>query len=227
MKHALVFTMVIGLLIASGDAAWAERPDPRERAINEKLATTRVSMDFTEAPLRDVVSFIQAVSGINLIVDPQIFKNRTEEELRVTLTVKKITLKNALALLQRFFKLHIEYRDGVLVMTDKKSVGQMKVVVYDVRDMMMKIKDFKGPNIKLQSGAKPGVAIDFVEEKDETGSLNKDTLVELVRDNTGAVWDGEYESAGISMVGGLLVVTHNKEVHAKVRRLLAMMRYYR
>ncbi len=224
MKRTAILTVMLAGLLSQ--SAFAQQ-DRRERAIREKLRTTRVSMDFTEAPLKDVVSFLQSVSGINLLIDPNIFKERTQDELRVSLTVKNITLENALALIGRFFKLHTDYRDGVLLLTNRKRAGRMKIIVYDIRDMMMKIRDFKGPDIKISAGNKGGTDIQFQDDPEPTTGVDKDTLLELLKDNTGDVWGDDHPNSGMSMIGGLLVVTHNLETQRKVSRLLAMMRFYR
>jgi hypothetical protein len=67
-----------------------------EDVLAKKLATTKIDLDFTEAPLSDILEFLSEFGGINVVVDVKI----ADEAARArTFAVKDLALEKVLNLL--------------------------------------------------------------------------------------------------------------------------------
>ncbi len=189
---------------------------------------TKTSLDFTDAEMQDVIDFMQQMTGINFVIDQRVFREMTPEQLRVTISLKDIPLKTALRLILHQRGLTAEYRDGALLVMPRKAVEEeVYLKMYDVRDLMFKIKDFPGPEISLQQGDESTVSAAF--EPAETEKFeNPDFIVDLIKGNTGTdTWE-RIEGCSVSMAAnGLLLVVQNREVHKEIEKLINLMRLYK
>lgn len=82
------------LALALPSSAPADEP-PWKAEIAKLLAEKKVTLDFADATLPDVLAFLREVSGANFVLDPG---SKLEEE-KVTLKVRDLSLANALKLL--------------------------------------------------------------------------------------------------------------------------------
>lgn len=208
-----------------------DQHDPTYRTISERLRTVRVSLDFTDSPLEDVIQFLRSVINVNLLVDPEVFKKHNRDELKVTLQVKDLAAENALNLILSFHKLSRQYRDGVLLITLQERLDEtVYLAVYDVRDLAFVIRDFPGPKIALNAPqGQQGVGTQFTEstEKEKSELSDPQRLMELIKTNSaGKSWETN-PKCSISMIGGLLVVNQTRSGQAEVSRLLWLLRMSR
>ena len=67
-------------------------PPPWKLALENKLAD-RVTFDFVETPFRDVMRFLQGITGTNIILDEKVIRDL--ERLEVTLKVTDMKLSDA------------------------------------------------------------------------------------------------------------------------------------
>ncbi|MBI2932572.1 MAG: hypothetical protein HYY16_13055 [Planctomycetes bacterium] len=220
-------TWILGWVIALAGAAGAqEQADPRKAEILNKLNTQRVSMDFKEASLEDVVDFLRDFSGINFHVDPDIRERVGGEPVRITIKVKDLLLKSALKLMLSSRDLSAVYRDGIVIIQHKdQGAAEVKVVVYDVRDLLFKLEDFPGPTVELKpNGVGPDIV--FVIE-DPKPAITEEFIVDIVKSHTGdRSWE-ENPKASVDLANGLLVVTQTQKVHGEIRRLLDLLRQFK
>ncbi len=86
----------------------------RDGEIKTKLKTLKVTCNFHKAPLTDVISFLQDISGINMVLDKKCDKNA-----KVTLSVKQIVLQNALNLVASQCGLSFVVKDGAILFSSK------------------------------------------------------------------------------------------------------------
>ena len=107
----------------------AQEPDDETtRKIKQLLATKKVSFDFVETPFEDAVSFIRALLGVNMVIDPKV---NTKQPL--TLTVKDMSVGTALQWLLRLGGAKMEIRDGAIYVApdpQKRGVTAKRAAVY-------------------------------------------------------------------------------------------------
>jgi hypothetical protein len=217
MKH-LTLALIAGVFGASGAAAQDNTPDPA-RKVRDQLASMRITLDFTDTRLSDVISYFREFSGLNFHLDSDA---AAREGDKVTLKLKDVTLKSALKLLLNPRDLVCTYRTGVLRIAPKSKLADSAVTrVYDARELLFRLKDFAGPRVELVAPGKDalvGVLFDPYEEPVQ--AINEDNVCEIIRTCTGSrTWD-ENPAASISQINGLLVITHSRAVQQEIERVL-------
>jgi len=187
----------------------------------EKLRE-KVSLDFADTPLTDVIAFLHDVSGINMVLDPEA---AGEERSHITLKVKDMSLTNALdVIVRRFAELDWAIRDDHIFISEEKKLFEPELRTYDVRDLLAGAGGLRGVGsmarraTDLVNSITTAVApaswqYGFVAGGDEEGG----TEVELA---------GEAEDAqgGIVLREGDLVVYQTPDVHNQVSKLLSSLR---
>ena len=156
-------TMLTALILAAtalpalAQDGGAEVVDQRKAEVINKLNSMRVSVDFTNTTLEEAVGFLRDFSGLNIIVDAEVYKNQSEDQLKVTLKVKDLLLKSVLKLMLSSRELTAMYKEGVVLVVPKGKIDKaVTLQLYDVRDLLVKIQDFAGPKVELVSPQKGG-----------------------------------------------------------------------
>jgi len=201
-----------------------EEPAPVQ-AIKTALDSTRIDVEFDESPLKDVVDHFRQVVGINIVVDPGV----DSESITVTQSINQLPASSALRLVLGAHELGYAFRDNILVVTSADEARpDTEFEAYNVSDLLMKVRDFHAPELRLrgtEDEAGAGAPIDFGDDfAEEEDSLDPDRLIELIQESTGGEdqWDGENNS--IEQQRGQLFVNATRELHQKVRDVLANLR---
>lgn len=203
------------------------RADEERDKIVSKLQNLKVSLDFRDTPLRDVVDFLREMAGFNIIVDAKIEEEIPAEKLAVTIKVDDLPLGQAMTLMLGMKDLTAVYRDGALVVVTKKSLQEeVYTHLYDVHDLLQQINDFAGPKIELKTGdAQGGEGVDpgtFITEEGATPP-KPERLVEMIKDACGTdTWGGDRVSMQVS--NGMLIVAQSRDVHRAIAAFLDRLR---
>jgi hypothetical protein len=224
----LVALMCVVALAGSAAAQDGQRGDSVRR-VKDRLASTKITLDFTHARLDEVIAYFQEYSGLNFHLDGDARKDGEED--KITIKIKDVSLKTALKLILNPRDLGCVYQDGVLVIKSKSKLGSMTVTrVYDVRDLLFRLRDFAGPRVELTVPGGAGAALagaSFTLEEEPKGELTEEFLLDLIKTNTGErSWD-DSQAVSISQVNGLLVISQSKPVHEEIRRLLDLLRQFK
>lgn len=193
--------------------------------IRQALNGPAPRLDFADNSLDDVVNFLRTYADINIQIDPEI----DPEEKRVQLKVEGVKLIEALNLILENTDLAYTFKYDMLYITEKsKAYGNTHFLIYNVADILNRIKDFPGPQIRVRSndesdeGAAPFGFGDA--EEDESDPLTPETLAELVKESTGGeeVWD----ESGSEIIAhkGQLLITATQELHEQTRDFLQNLR---
>ena len=208
----------------------AKKRDLEFERILRVLYTQRVSVDFNEVPFEEAIGFLRKVSKLNIVIDPKVYQETPKETMRVTLKLDNLPLITIFKVILRFWELRMVYKYGVLFITTKKEVQKKLVLrIYDVRDLIMPIRDFPGPDISLRNPEDTGPRIDyeFEEEREDSRIASPEELVNLIRQNIGGrTWE-EVPGTSIEMRGGLLIVVQSREVHREIMIFLSQLRSLR
>ncbi|MBI4616860.1 MAG: hypothetical protein HY720_24820 [Planctomycetes bacterium] len=196
-----------------------------EREIMNKLETQVVGrLEFESHPLTEVIEFLRDNFDLNMMIDPDLTKNRTEEELRVSLKVSDLPLKDALELILSITKLGYQIEHGVIVIKERDQIQANSVSrVYPVQDLTLGIQDFPGIDLDLVSGDQQGgLGTSFGDTTAAAEPLSIDLLRSLIEENISAgSWD---PPNSITARSGRLIIRHTNEVHAEIERLLMQLR---
>ncbi|MBV8880096.1 MAG: hypothetical protein JO332_09050 [Planctomycetaceae bacterium] len=205
--------------------------DPRKQEVLSKLNTMRITVDFANTTMEEAVGYLRDFSGLNIIVDAEVYKNQSEDQLKVTLKVKDLLLKSVLKLMLNSRELTAMYKEGVVLIVPKGKIDKaVTLQLYDVRDLLVKIQDFAGPKVELVSPSKGGggplTGATFTLEEPRS-TITEEFVTEMVKQNTGdKSWD-ENPNASINLTNGVLVVSQSKRVHEEIKRFINLLRQFK
>ena len=133
---------------ATGKAADVlTRRTPRSRKEGLRiLEQIVVSVNFDDVVLGDALSYLSAVTGVNIIVGPALRKEGDADAIRVSLSLKKVSARQVLEFLAEGKGLGIGFQSGVLTVTTlKEARGKPVLRLYPVSDITFPLRDFPGP----------------------------------------------------------------------------------
>ncbi|RKY15860.1 MAG: hypothetical protein DRP82_00625 [Planctomycetota bacterium] len=202
-----------------------EEPEQVKR-IKRKLQTETMSIDFADTPLRDVISSIQDMTGLNIVIDPNVDATQT-----ITLKLDNVLLKDALELICKQLDLQYGFREGVIWIGQKgERMEKLVLEIYNVSDIVAQLPQWKEPDIKIlnpEEAAGPGGGGGGAgwgeEEEEEEGEWGIEPLVELIKKAIGEE-RAEAEGCSIEPHRGQIVVVNTPSVHRQIRRVLDRLR---
>jgi hypothetical protein len=200
------------------------KPAPKE-SIAVRLKDVRVSLDFTDTPLVDVLMHVRDVSAIDFAIDARVVERLKKDPLKVTMKIRDIPLESALKLLLGGKRLSAVERAGRLVIVPQEDVEREIVVrVYDIRDLSaLDPKDSPGPDLGLPPTPAKAVPPDAFRLEKPSPPPQKSVIVDLIRKQCGgASW--ESPNTSIVLNNGMLIVAQTRRVHAEIQRLLDLLR---
>lgn len=200
------------------------------------LLSQRVpEISFVDVPLESVVAWVAESEGVNVVVRWQTLEDvGVERDTPITLRLRNVRLSQALLMVLAEaggVDTRLAYRaeDGVLTISTADDINREQVVVvYDVRDLLVTLRNFAGPRIELEQsgGAQAGGGVltgDSREEAPPTGpasGMAQGELQNLVRVIRATIepdtWDGNGGTGTIETFGGQLIVRNTVLVHQKL-----------
>jgi hypothetical protein len=227
LTAAILGILALPAMAQEGDTT----TDPRKQEVLNKLNTMRVTVDFSNTTLEEAISYLRDFTSLNIIVDAEVYKAQSEDQLKVTLKVKDLLLKSVLKLMLTSRELTAMYKEGVVLIVPKGKVDKaVTLQLYDVRDLLVKIQDFAGPKVELVSPSKGGggplTGATFTLEEPRS-TITEEFITEMVKQNTGdKTWD-ENPNASISLTNGVMVVSQSKRVHEEIKRFINLLRQFK
>jgi type II secretory pathway component GspD/PulD (secretin) len=190
------------------------------------LRERKVTLNFPDVPLQDVILFLQDITGLNFVIAQGV----DATERRISLRLKDIVLENALKIILEQTKLsYIFDKESIIIAEPGAAAGETYFDIYDVSDILYKIQDFTAhrlslPNPDAPGGSGGGASLIFDDQAAEgEGSINADVLIEIIKGATGA---DEAWADGTAIEGhrGQLLVTNIRDVHRKINEVLENLR---
>jgi general secretion pathway protein D len=167
------------------------RRSEREVDIERKLRTP-VSLQFHDAPLAEVMSYLARLAQVNLHLDPQgLAEEGVTSSTPVTINLSQdISLKSALNLILEPLHLSFVIKDEVLKITSEQlRDGHVYAVTYNVADLVVPIPNFRPDqnmgmtgtlrNALQQAGA-AGAAANLVQAPVAVASTNGTSTTQAV-----------------------------------------------
>ncbi len=199
---------------------------PEIRKIRRALATGSTSFDFPDATLEEVIDFLRSVSDLNINIDPEI----DASDVPVNLSLEGVKLGEALDLIMKATGKAFTFRENILFITEPENAfGNLIFEIYNVTDILNKIRDFPGPTIRVSSndstdegGDNPFDFGGFDDEDD--AELTPDDLVELIQESTGGVDYWDESGSTISGHKGQILVTATRELHLAIHDFMINLR---
>lgn len=212
----------------SGDLQTVSLDESYEvQQIRRTLATQKADFAFQDQSLNEVVAFLRTIADLNIQIDPEI----DGDEQTVTLTLAGVRLEEALDLILKNIGLAYTFKENTLYITAKENAhGNTLFDIYNVTDILNKIRDFPGPVIRVKSNDESddgsgGSPFGFEDEDEDEGEpLDPDSLAELITKSTGGEELWEESQSEIQGHKGQLLVTATRELHMAVKSFLQNLR---
>lgn len=186
----------------------------------QHLRGVKVTVSFTDASAKEVVGYLQAVSGkgTNFLLVSRTMKDG--DYPTVTMKLSNISVANLMAAYEEKTNLRFTYRAGLVFLKPKDEVKEFTYLrIYDVRAAVMPIKNFK-PRYKFGlRGSGEEISVESDDEEPRPLMFDSDQLVDLIKDNVlRDSWDKG--STSIEAMRGILLVRQSVRGHHKVETLL-------
>ncbi|HYE04337.1 MAG TPA: hypothetical protein VEL07_02345 [Planctomycetota bacterium] len=157
---------------------------PAEEPVDRRLAALergRITVDFVDEPLSEVVAFIGAVAGVNVVCDPGL----AARDQTITLQAKDMSLGNVIAWVSRQAGCQVVRLHGALFFTDQPQDLPKTVRLYDISGLTMGTPHFPGPELAMTAdGGRSGIVCFFPgDDADEVDSDTRgDEIVDLIKE---------------------------------------------
>ncbi len=156
---------------------------PAEHPVDRRLAAlerSRITVDFVDEPLAEVVAFIGKVAGVNVVCDPGLVASgRT-----ITLQAAGMSMGNVITWVSRQAGCQVVRLHGALFFTDQPQDLPKTVRLYDISGLTMGTPDFPGPELAMNAGGeRSGIICLFPGgDADEIDSDTRgDEIVDLIK----------------------------------------------
>jgi hypothetical protein len=159
-----------------------------------------MSFELVETPMTETVSHLQTLTGLNIILHPEL----AEANPAISLRVRNMRLGSALNWICRLADARYVLMDEAIYIVPKdKVLARERVVVVDVRDLVAQVRDFPGPTLTLGNDTEGQAMIGLadpgdVPEADPSGELTM--IVERALSASG-------REVSVEERGGRLVIT--------------------
>ena len=230
MRKVMIVLVLSALLTGPVVTAGAREMPKSLRDMLLTLEARQVNIDFDDLALADAMKFFTNATGVNLVLSPMLYEDKDKDDLRVTLSLKKVSVTTALRIIMELKSLASVYRHGVIMITTPKDArGKPVLRLYSISDLTFRIRDFPAPDLMLR----PAGAEDFgnigggEEEGKEFAFADPEFIMDLVTQNTGTADIWEDDGVRISVNERFLVVRTYPGVHREIGRLLNLLRVFR
>jgi hypothetical protein len=230
MKKLVVTLVLLALVVAlPGSRAAA---DGSARDLHQKLLLLEervLTFDFKDKPLADVLAYFTEFTGVNLVLSPTVTADKSPEDLLVSLTLKKVSVKSALDIILELKGLAAVYRHGVIFVTTKADArGKPVLRIYSIGDLTVRIRDFPAPEIGIHPSGSEGVENMFQHEDEgkEHAFADPDFIMDLITQNAG---EDTWNDKGVSYSANerYLFIRQYPSVHREIAGILDLLRAYR
>ncbi len=197
-----------------------EDPEPIRR-IKNALAD-KVDFSFDKTPLNDVVQQLRTVTGAKIGIDPAV----DGATVAVSGNYQGLPAMNVLNLILESVGLTYIFKENILFITNPgQKAGNVEFGIYNVSDILNKVRDFTGPELILRPTGESGESpISFTTEvTDEESQLDPDKLGALIKESTGGE-DAWGEPNSIEFHSGQFLVNASRELHGKIQTVLENLR---
>lgn len=200
-----------------------QEPEPIRKLKAQLDSQVIQNVNFDDTSLQEVIDTFKELAGVNILIDSGV----DAEEIKITQPINNLTALRALRGILESNNLAYTFRENIMFITSKDDVQVDTVFdVYNVSDLVMKIRDFSAPEIRLRgANEQQGESTISIEGggEEEGGTFDPDLLVEMIQDTTGGE-NSWVDGTSIEFTRGQLFVDAPRELHVKVQEVLMSLR---
>jgi type II secretory pathway component GspD/PulD (secretin) len=204
------------------------KEEPWVAQLHERLEQ-RITFEFQDTGLEDVINFLRQVTGTTIVVAPSVTAMGAGT---VTLKVKDMRYGDALKWILKLTNLQMALQNQAIYISSESIQGAVNLRMYDVTDLVSPVKDFPGRELAFNAGGAGGGAgggggafsLFKTDEAADKPAVDPAALVEFIQKNVAPT---SWESPGVAIDhrgGSTLFVSQTPEVHELIAQLLTNMR---
>ena len=221
MRRVILILFVLAAIVVPTMSTVSAGSADRARA---KLVNTKISdATYENADFVDVIKEIARKTNTSIIVS----KGVKAENYRVDLTLSNIKASSLLNIILRQNDLKLQVADGIFFIRTQEEAklhARVSMRLYDLRDITMKIRNFKAPKIGLRDSEGNTVNVpDDDDDEEQEEPMTADEVMDLISENIESDLWGQGKHR-LAVFRKHLVVTTSAEVHLKVARFLNQLR---
>lgn len=205
----------------------AHAQDSKKDEHLRKIKAMKVSVDFKDARIDEVVEFFREATSVNWVVDKGVFAVKDKSEYTFNAKMKDVTVFNAVKMIFEQHGLAVTVdKEGIFIIKTREQVEQaVYAKIYDIRDLTFKVQDFPGPTLELK-GTDPGTEVIPWPDDSPKDDITPDWVIDMIKDLNPKAWDNPGASINL-MPNGVLVVRQNRKVHEEIENLLNNLRQFK
>jgi len=194
-------------------------PSPVQKSISQEMQMKlggKLSIEFINTPLRDVIAFLQEKSKMNFYLD------KHAPEINVDIKLNDVPIS---VILYYILPEGMSYvvKDNIVHIT----VEPLELRVYDVRDLLINLEDRQDLTAQVETNKAFGEGTVAAGEGKDTFDRVKEIINLITSTIKPASWSVSGGKGMIAAREGMLgdiVVTHNVNIHKQVEDLLTALR---
>jgi len=192
-----------------------------DEAVRERLET-RIPISFQDEPLEEIISHLQAVTGVNFIISPAAReaavppitledKNPQPVSRILTIVLEDMSLP----------QLSWTVKDGVVhIITKDEARSDYRLEMYDIRDLTFTPKDYPAQDYNLLPSGIDKESYQAEDDEEPLPFIGADALLTLIQDNIAQESWSSDPNRTIQLMPGTLVVRQTPDVHEQIHQLL-------
>lgn len=227
--------LLTGIQIFSGPVLYGQgedRPSESERAeqIKLELEQVRVTLELEDANLTRFIELIRAQVSFDIVLHPAVEEYLRPEQKRVTLDLHDKTVKQVMKTVIESRHLRAIFENGIVQIKPEAIANVTHLVIHDVRDLILPLRDFQGPEFRLRRPEHrefvAGPRRPIVNRNANLPPLldREETLLSVLRDQTADSDSWERDDTVLRLYGGLLFVRQTPEHQDEIEQFLRELR---
>jgi type II secretory pathway component GspD/PulD (secretin) len=221
----------------------------KDRRTRKQLQRVIRNVDFSGIALENVLNFLRDVTGANIVPNWEVLADRNITR-QTQVTAEKLSEVTGQTLLEVVLEnvggtqvqLGYVIEDGIVKISTSDALRtKVKTRVYDIRDLIIPVPDFDGPDMDIADvggddddddgggGDDGGLFGDDDDDDDDDEVLSQAEMIEniisMIKEKAPLdSWVDQGGPGSIREFGGQLVVTQTPEVHDQILELIGMLR---
>ncbi|WP_372371193.1 M56 family metallopeptidase [Candidatus Uabimicrobium sp. HlEnr_7] len=112
-------------------------PYKHEKGMVLQMKSQFLDVRFTSSPLPEIMDFIRTLTGLNIIIHPQVYAEKTEEQMTIDLNIKNSSVLSIFETITKITGIEFFTENGVIIWGKKPQEFITKT--YEIKDLLQKL----------------------------------------------------------------------------------------
>lgn len=208
-----------------------KKQDPEWKVQLQRAMEQKFNYNCPGLPLDQLLSALSDITGINILLDPAVRRDKTEDQLFIpAFQFTDMSFQHIMNWVARRAELKWLLQDDAIYVTSPEAQADNLVVqLYDIQDLLAPKKNFVPPDLSVGEITAGADAIDFGGEGEAAAGgepVTGERILDLIKKAVSGRWDDENSGAQIALqaAAGSILIKNTPEVHNQIIELLETLR---